>query len=61
MPRPMTYTLITANRNYSSWSLRPWVLMAALDIDFDDRFEPFTAASNYAEFRVFSPTGQGRC
>ncbi len=26
----MTYTLITANRNYSSWSLRPWVLMLAL-------------------------------
>ena len=21
------YRLITANRNYSSWSLRPWVLM----------------------------------
>ena len=23
------YVLITANRNYSSWSLRPWVLMAS--------------------------------
>ncbi|MEN9717240.1 MAG: hypothetical protein RIQ99_118, partial [Pseudomonadota bacterium] len=22
----MTYILITANRNYSSWSLRPWLL-----------------------------------
>ena len=28
----MSYTLITANRNYSSWSLRPWVLMTALGI-----------------------------
>lgn len=27
------YVLITANRNYSSWSLRPWVLMRALGID----------------------------
>jgi glutathione S-transferase len=54
----MTYTLITANRNYSSWSLRPWLLMAALDIDFADRIEPFTAPSNHGAFRAFSPTGQ---
>lgn len=54
----MTYRLITANRNYSSWSLRPWLLMKALGIDFEDRFEPFAKASNYEEFRAFSPTGQ---
>lgn len=54
----MSYTLITANRNYSSWSLRPWVLMKALGIAFDDRIEPFTKPSNYDEFRAFSPTGQ---
>jgi glutathione S-transferase len=54
----MTYTLITANRNYSSWSLRPWLLMTVLSIPFEDRIEPFTKASNYDEFREFSPTGQ---
>jgi glutathione S-transferase len=54
----MTYTLITANRNYSSWSLRPWLLMKALDIPFIDRIEPFTAPQNYQAFRSFSPTGQ---
>ncbi len=54
----MTYTLITANRNYSSWSLRPWLLMKGLGIDFEDRIEPFTKASNYDAFRSFSPTGQ---
>ena len=54
----MTYTLITANRNYSSWSLRPWVLMRALGIPFADRIEPFTKPVNYDEFRSFSPTGQ---
>ncbi|MEY4159550.1 MAG: hypothetical protein RLZZ136_171 [Pseudomonadota bacterium] len=54
----MTYTLITANRNYSSWSLRPWVLMKVLDIPFVDRLEPFTKPDNYREFRSFSPTGQ---
>ncbi len=54
----MGYVLITANRNYSSWSLRPWLLMKALGIPFEDRIEPFTKPSNYEEFRSFSPTGQ---
>ena len=54
----MTYTLITANRNYSSWSLRPWLLMTMLEIPFEDRLEPFAATSNYDAFRAFSPTGQ---
>jgi glutathione S-transferase len=54
----MAYTLITANRNYSSWSLRPWLLMKGLGIKFVDRLEPFTQPDNYTEFRTFSPTGQ---
>jgi glutathione S-transferase len=54
----MTYTLITANRNYSSWSLRPWLLLKALGIPFQERFEPFAKPDNYEDFRKFSPTGQ---
>jgi glutathione S-transferase len=54
----MTYTLITANRNYSSWSLRPWMLMKGLGLVFEDQLQPFTKPSNYEEFRSFSPTGQ---
>ena len=54
----MAYTLVTANRNYSSWSLRPWLLMTALGIAFEDRVEPFLAPVNYDAFRAFSPTGQ---
>jgi glutathione S-transferase len=53
----MGYTLITANRNYSSWSLRPWILMRALGLPFEDRIEPFLESVNYARFRAFSPTG----
>src|SRR3546814_12131966 len=52
------YELITANRNYSSWSLRPWVLMKGLGLAFEDRIEPFARAVNYQAFRSFSPTGQ---
>jgi glutathione S-transferase len=54
----MAYTLITANRNYSSWSLRPWLLMTALGIPFENRLEQFAKPDNYEDFRTFSPTGQ---
>jgi glutathione S-transferase len=53
----MIYTLITANRNYSSWSLRPWLLMQGLGIPFEDRIEEFKGPTN-PEFRTFSPTAQ---
>lgn len=56
----MTYTLITANRNYSSWSLRPWILMKALEIPFQDEVIYFEQ-ENYDRFREFAPNGQVPC
>ncbi len=51
-------TLYIANKNYSSWSLRPWILMRMLDIPFQERLVPFTAHSSWEEFRHFSPSGK---
>lgn len=51
------YRLITANRNYSSWSLRPWVLMKTLGIPFEDEFVTFGGCDNYEAFRAFTPNG----
>lgn len=31
------YTLYIANKNYSSWSLRPWMLMRELVIPFEEK------------------------
>ena len=50
--------LVIGDKNLSSWSLRPWLLMKALAIPFKDRLEPFTRPDNYDDFRAFSPTGQ---
>lgn len=50
--------LYIGNKNYSSWSLRPWVLMHALDIPFEERVEPFLPGSNWDAFRRFSPSGK---
>jgi glutathione S-transferase len=55
------YRLYIANKNYSSWSLRPWVLMGELAIPFDERLVPFATGSNWDPFRAFSPTGKVPC
>ena len=55
------YTLHIANKNYSSWSLRPWVLMRELNIAFDERLTPFDSTTANARFRSFSPTGKVPC
>jgi glutathione S-transferase len=55
------YILHIANKNYSSWSLRPWVLMKELSIPFKERISLFKEGSNWNEFRNFSPTGLVPC
>ena len=49
--------LYIANKNYSSWSLRPWVLMRELHIAFEEAQVTFGAVA----FREFSPTGKVPC
>lgn len=55
------YDLYIANKNYSSWSLRPWVLMRTLGIPFAERQIPFPTGSSFTLFRPFSPSGQVPC
>ena len=55
------YTLYIANKNYSSWSLRPWVLMRELNIPFREELRPFADGSNWNAFRTFSPSGKVPC
>lgn len=54
------YTLYIANKNYSSWSLRPWLLMTELGIDFKEILTPFEI-SNYDTFKNFSPNAKVPC
>lgn len=55
------YDLFIANKNYSSWSLRPWVLLKQLDIPFKEHLQVFAAGPNWQAFRAFSPTGKVPC
>lgn len=54
-------TLYIANKNYSSWSLRPWVLMTQLGIPFEEQLHVFGEGSNWDAFRQFSPNGRVPC
>ena len=37
----MSLILVIGNKNYSSWSLRPWIAMTAAGIPFAERLVPF--------------------
>lgn len=54
--------LYIGNKNYSSWSLRPWVLMRQAGIPFDEvrlRFDSFEADSQFKRgLQGISPTGK---
>ena len=52
------YTLHIANKNYSSWSLRPWVLLKQLGIPFDEKLHRFLPDRDGRSFTSFSPTGK---
>ena len=51
-------TLYVGNKNYSSWSFRPWIAMEAAGVPFTDEVIPFNFAAGNPEFRKLSPTGR---
>jgi len=55
------FELYIANKNYSSWSLRPWVLMRELKIPFVEHLLPFGDVSGWDTYRKISPTGKVPC
>jgi glutathione S-transferase len=55
------YTLIIANKNYSSWSLRPWLLMKTLQLPFEERLLPFHDAAAWDEFARITPARKVPC
>lgn len=50
--------LYIANKNYSSWSLRPWIALKAAGIPFREVLIPFGPGATNPQFRELSPTGK---
>ncbi|ALS98268.1 glutathione S-transferase family protein [Lacimicrobium alkaliphilum] len=53
--------LYIGNKNYSSWSLRPWILLRQLNIPFEEKLTPFGNINGTSAFSEFSPTGRVPC
>lgn len=49
-------SLTMGNRNYSSWSLRPWILMKHLGLAFDENVLPLDTPEFARDIVRFSPT-----
>jgi glutathione S-transferase len=55
------YALYIANKYYSSWSLRPWILMKECGIPFEECLVPFEHAENRKLFKAYAPNAQMPC
>jgi glutathione S-transferase len=55
MSRP---TLVIGSKNYSSWSLRPWLLLRRFGIDFDEIKLPLDTPEFYRRIRDYAPSGR---
>lgn len=52
------FTLVIGNKNYSSWSLRAWLMMRATGAEFEEILIPLDEPGFKAEIRKHSPSGR---
>ncbi len=57
----MALTLVIGNKNYSSWSLRPWLVLKAARVDFDEVRIALDTPATRAAILQYSPTGKVPC
>jgi glutathione S-transferase len=55
------YTLYIGNKNYSSWSLRAWVLLKAAGAAFNEQKVLLSRADSPERIRAVSPNGRVPC
>ena len=51
-------TLLIGNKNYSSWSLRPWMLARHLGLAFQEELIPLDQPDSSARLHAISPAGR---
>lgn len=50
--------LVIGNKNYSSWSLRPWLALRAAGVPFEEVRIPLYTEASRAEIRRWTPAGR---
>jgi glutathione S-transferase len=57
--KDMTLKLFIGNKNYSSWSMRPWLVLKAFDIPFDETLIPiYRDAADKQRILDVTPSGK---
>lgn len=54
----MALTLVIGNKNYSSWSLRPWIAMKVAGLPFEEKLIPLHMPDTKSAIMKFSPAGK---
>ena len=54
----MPLKLVIANKAYSSWSLRPWILLAHFKIPFEEVVIPLDEPTTRKRILAFAPNGK---
>lgn len=55
------FTLVIANKNYSSWSLRAWLMVQAAAVPFQEIVIPLHTPETRAMIMRYSPSGKVPC
>src|SRR3712207_1195720 len=50
--------LVIGNKTYSSWSLRPWLILKHFEIAFEERLIKLDLPSTTSEILKYSPSGR---
>ena len=50
--------LVIGNKNYSSWSMRPWIAMKVLGIQFQEKYIPLYGPGAKEQILLESPAGK---
>jgi glutathione S-transferase len=50
--------LVIGNKNYSSWSMRPWIAMKVAGVPFDETVIPIYVPGSKEKFLSYSPGGK---
>jgi glutathione S-transferase len=51
-------TLVIGNKNYSSWSLRAWILLKHLELEFRERLIRLDTPTSKDEIETYGPSGR---
>jgi len=54
----MALTLVIGNKNYSSWSFRPWIVLRVAGIPFDEVVIPLYEPGSKEQILRYSPAGK---